>query len=370
VLLLCVGFVVPPLAAIDPPIPAGSVRIHYYRPDSNFTGWTMWTWNASTENQTSWCSTELNWAGTDSYGAYWDVTVNPASGNPAGDLGFIIHNCAQNVKDPGPDMHLNILQNNEAWVISGDNTIYTTQPTPQQILNGVFQEQQAYWLDRYRLAIKPQYFQSSWTYYLNASLSGGLTLGDSGVTGGTSLQLVQGGTLTADELMRYPQLATYAVVRVPTGTQLATIQQFLKGQVAVSAVDSTNTLRYATGIQIGGVLDDLYFYPGKLGVIFNSDDTRSPPIQLKLWAPTAQGVSLEIFNEADDASPADIIPMQQTNGVWVANGNRDWEGKYYLYNVSVYVPGDHAVDSNLTTDPYSIDISVNGTKSRITDLDA
>jgi pullulanase len=267
-------------------------------------------------------------------------------------------------------MHLNILQNNEAWVISGDNTIYTTQPTPQQILNGVFQEQQAYWLDRHRLAIKPQYFQSSWTYYLNASLSGGLTLGDSGVTGGTSLQLVQGGTLTADELMRYPQLATYSVVRVPAGTQLSTIQQFLRGQVAVSAVDPTNTLRYATGVQIGGVLDDLYFYPGKLGVIFNSDDTRSAPIQLKLWAPTAQGVSLEIFNEADDASPAAIIPMQQANGVWVANGNRNWEGKYYLYKVSVYVPGDHAVDSNLTTDPYSIDISVNGTKSRITDLDA
>ena len=34
------------------------------------------------------------------------------------------------------------------------------------------------------------------------------------------------------------------------------------------------------------------------------------------------------------------------------------------------MPGDHAVDTNLTTDPYSIDISVNGSRSRITNLDA
>jgi pullulanase len=370
VLSLCAGFVLPALAATDPPIPAGSVRIHYFRPDNTFTGWTMWTWNASTENQTTWCSTELNQAGTDSYGAYWDVTVNPTWGTPAGDLGFIIHNCVQNVKDPGPDMHLNTLLYNEAWVISGDPTVYTTQPTPQQILNGVFQEEQAYWLDRRRLAIQPQYFQSGWTYFLNASPSGGLQLGDSGVTGGSSLQLVTGGSLTADELARYPQLASYAVLQLPANTPLSTIRKYLIGQVVVSAVDSTPTLKYATGIQIGGILDDLYYYPGKLGVIFNPEDSDAAPIQLKVWAPTAQGVSLLLFNRAADTTPAAIIPMQQSSGVWAANGKRGWEGKYYLYQVSVYVPGDHTVHTNLTTDPYSIDISVNGTKSRITNLDA
>ena len=370
VLLVCAGMVLPALAATDPPIPAGSVRIHYFRPDNSFSGWTMWTWNASTENQTAWCSTELNQAGTDSYGAYWDVTVNPTLGSPAGDLGFIVHNCALNVKDPGPDMHLNILLYNEAWVISGDSAVYTSEPTAQQLLNGVFQQQQVYWLDRHRLAIQPQYFHSGWTYYLSASLSGGLQLGDSGVTGGTSVPLTQGGALTADELMRYPQLASYAVLQVAAGMQVSTIRQFLKGQVAVSGVDSTNALKYATGIQIGGVLDDLYYYPGKLGVIFSDSGDDGAPVQIKLWAPTAQGVSLEIFNHADDTSPMAIFPMKEGNGVWTANGTRNWEGKYYLYSVSVYVPADHAVDTNVTTDPYSIDISVNGTRSRITNLDA
>ncbi len=373
--LITFALALPALAATDPPIPAGDVRIHYYRPDSNFSGWTMWTWNASTENQTAWCSTELNQAGTDSYGAYWDVSVNPAWGSPAGDLGFIIHNCSTGTKDPGPDQHLQTTLYREAWIISGDNTVYTTQPTPQQLLNGVFQEEQAYWLDHQRLAIQPGYFQSGWTYFLNASLTGGLQLSSSGVTGGTSVQLTPGGSLTPDELMRYPQLASYVVIQVPTSVQLATIKQFLKGQVAISAVDSTNTLKYATGIQTAGVLDDLFYYSGKLGVIFNDSQDAdssggSAPVQIKLWAPTAQGVWLQIFDLATDPSPSAVIAMHEKNGVWTANGEEGWEGKYYLYSVNVYVPGDHAVDTNLTTDPYSVDIAVNGTKSRITNLES
>jgi pullulanase len=271
VLFLGIGLALPALAFADPPIPAGSVRIHYFRPDGNFTGWTLWTWNASTENQTAWCSTELQPAGFDSYGAYWDVTVNPSWGSPPGDLGFIIHNCSANIKDPGPDQHLQTTQYDEAWIISGDDTVYTTQPSAQQLLNGGFHQEQGYWLDRQRLAIQPQFLQSGWSYFLNASPTGGLQLSNSGITGGSSLQLTPGGSLTQEELTRYPQLAHYAVLQIPAGVPLSSIQSFLRGQVAVSAVDSTGTLKYATGLQIAGVLDDLYYYPGKLGVIFDQD---------------------------------------------------------------------------------------------------
>jgi pullulanase len=209
---------------------------------------------------------------------------------------------------------------------------------------------------------------SDWTYYLNASPSGGLSLGASSVTGGTSLQLVPGGTLTSDELARYPQLAGYAVLQIPSGTALSTLQQDLKGEVVLSAVDSTSTLKYATGIQIAGVLDDLYYYSGALGVVINPSGDPAP-LQIKLWAPTAQSVSVQIFDQASDAAPTTIVPMRETNGVWSAHGDMDWIGKYYLYSVSVYVPADGVVDTNLTTDPYSIDIALNGTRSRITNLD-
>src|SRR5207302_1195567 len=287
---------------------------------------------------------------------------------PAGDLGLIINNCAQGqVKDPGPDQHLQITQYNEAWVIHADATVVTSQPTPQQIANAILSIEQAYWLDRTHLAVQPQYIQSGATYALSTSLTGGLNLVSTGITGGTQIPLTAGGALSQDELMRYPQLASYAVLQVPASGDLGTVKQALKGELALSVVGQNGRLQYATGIQTAAVLDDLYYYPGKLGVVFHEN---SYPVRIKLWAPTAQSVSLLIFDHENDTIAPATIPMRENNGVWVANGTSDWIGKYYLYRLSVWVPIDAAIDTNVTTDPYSVDIALNGTKSRIIDLDS
>ncbi len=137
-------------------------------------------------------------------------------------------------------------------------------------------------------------------------------------------------------------------------------------------------VQYATGIQFAGVLDDLYYYPGKLGVVFHHGETDwhdwpdddNCAVKLKVWAPTAQSVSLQIFDHESDTTPSAVVPMHDHNGVWVADGEPNWKDKYYLYSVQVWVPSDSAVDTNVTSDPYSIDIALNGTKSRITDLES
>lgn len=350
-------------AASDPAVPAGDVRIHYFRPDGNYSGWAIYTWDA--HPTPGWCSGEVQVTGTDNFGVYFDVPIDLTLSS---DLGFIINNCPQGgIKDPGPDQHLNVATYNEAWVIHADATVFTAQPTPQQIANAILSIQEVYWLDRSRLAIKPQYFQSGAAYAVIASPTGGLNLSSTGVTGGTQIPLAAGGTLTQDELMRYPQLSSYVVLQVSSSVSLDTIKQALKGQIAFSAVGQNGALQYAAGIQTAGVLDDLYYYPGKLGVVFNE---TAYPVRIKLWAPTAQSVSLLLFDHATDAVPTTTIPMQENNGVWVANGTGDWRGKYYLYSVNVWVPIDAALDTNVTTDPYSIDIALNGAKSRITDLDS
>jgi pullulanase len=365
-LLACLGLA--PVPGHCDPIPAGDVRIHYYRPDGNYSGWAVYGWNAFAD-YASWCQTEVQITGTDTFGVYFDVPVNSAWGNPPGDLGFIINNCAAGqIKDPGPDQHLQITQYNEAWVVHAVSTVYTAVPTLQQISNAILSgTQEAYWLDRTHLAIRPQYLQSGASYALVTSPTGGLTLTDSGVGGGIEIPLIAGGALTQDELTRYPQLASYAVLQVPASVSLNTLKQALKGQIAVCVVGSNGLRQYATGIQAAAVLDDLYYYPGALGVVTNEALRQ---VSLKLWAPTAQSVALLLFNGATDSTPAAAIPMQETNGVWVAQGPADWKGKFYLYSVKVWVPGDAMVDTNVTTDPYSIDIALNGTKSRITDLDS
>ncbi|HEX6496913.1 MAG TPA: pullulanase-type alpha-1,6-glucosidase [Acidobacteriaceae bacterium] len=357
-------------------IPAGHARIHYYRPDGDFAGWTLYPFFATSDPTGNWCNTEDYISGFDSYGAYYDVGINPSLNG--GQLGFIIHNCALGVKDPGPDMHLQVDQHNEAWVISGDPTVYLSQPTAAQLLNAVFDKEQAYWLDHSHVLIKPQYLQSGNTYSLIYSLTGGLAVTNTGVSGGTSIPLQAGGTLSQDELTRYPQLAGYAVLTLQNTVQQSTLLTAIKGQLAVSVTASDGTLVYATSVQDAGTLDDLAYYGGTLGVVFNhgqpswSDwpEDEDYPVKLKLWAPTAQNVSLLLYEHAGDASPLKTVAMHSHNGVWVADGDSSWPGMYYLYSVQVYVPSDHAVDTNVTSDPYSIDIATNGTKSRITDLDS
>lgn len=352
----------------------GYARIHYFRPDGNYYNWTVYAFNDTAEYTGDYNDGLTGVTSFDSLGAYFDVSLKPN----AQDLGFIVHNIGTGVKDPGPDMHLAVNSNTQAWVLSGESSVYTTTPTQGQILQSELRGEQAYWLDRQRIAIQPQFLQSGSTYAINASLTGSLSVGSNGVTGGTTIPLIPGGTLTSDELMRYPQLANYAVLEVDPSVPLSTIESALTGQLALSDVNSSGTLTYATGLQTAGVLDDLYYYSGTLGVVFHHDDEHAwrdwPddenfPVKIKLWAPTAQSVSLQLFDHPTDATPSANIAMHEHNGVWVADGTADWKDKYYLFDVRVWVPTDGAVDSNVTSDPYSIDLAINGTKSRITDLD-
>ena len=134
----------------------GYARIHYFRPDGNYSNWSVYAF-ADTAEYTGDFNSGLTFVtSTDSYGAYFDIKL---AANPH-DLGFIVHNTSTGVKDPGPDMHLNVGTFNQAWVISGNATVFTSVPTPEEILASLLNVEQAYWLDRQRVAIQPQFAQS------------------------------------------------------------------------------------------------------------------------------------------------------------------------------------------------------------------
>lgn len=358
----------------DPPIPANHARIHYYRPDGNYDNWVLYVYGATTDPDSDFCGTNDEFAGYDSYGPYFDVAVT------SGHLGFIIHNCTTGTKDPGPDQSLQIPQQLEAWVVSGNPTVFLQLPTAAQLLQGPFNQLQAYWIDASTVAIQPEYFQTGYTYSLVASLSAGLQITTTGLTGGTSIPLTPfSGTLTAEELTRFPQLAGYALFKLPETIKPAVLTAALKSQLQVTSAASDGTLKYSTGVQTFGALDALFAYTGKLGVVFHHpsdrfwfdwEDDDCFPVKIKVWAPTAKTLSLLLFDNPTDTAPSKTVAMHEHGGVWVAGGDDGWKGKYYQLQVSVYVSADQAIDTNITTDPYSIDLSLNGLMSRITDLQA
>lgn len=360
-----------PKVGQDPPIPAGHARIHYYRPAGDYDNWVLYVYGATTDPNSSFCGTNDYFAGYDSYGPYFDVAVT------SGHLGFIIHNCTTNTKDPGPDQSLQIPQQLEGWVISGNPTVYAQQPTAAMLQSGNFNQLEAYWIDATTIALPSTFSNSSWTYSLNASLTAGLQITSTGLTGATSIPLTAySGTLTAQELTRFPQLSSYALFKLPANVQPAAVLSALKSQLQVTALATDGTLKFTTGVQTSGALDALLAYKGKLGVVFQDakststdDDAADPaPVKIKVWAPTAQNVSLLLFDKQTDTAPEKTIAMKEKSGVWIAKGEDSWKGKYYQFSVQVYVSADQAIDTNVTTDPYSVDLALNGTMSRITDL--
>ena len=115
----------------------------------------------------------------------------------------------------------------------------------------------------------------------------------------------------------------------------------------VAAYDGAGTLLGTTGVQIPGVLDDLYApaSAARLGPTW----TRGRPA-LAVWAPTAKHVDLLL--DPAGAQPERRVAMRRgDDGVWRASGEPSWRNATYLYEVTVYVPTLDEVVVNAVTDP-------------------
>src|SRR5579863_6353443 len=117
--LLCLSASVQAFAQSDPPIPAGHIRIHYHRPDSVYTGWTIYAFDNTTENTGNYGGGPVQVTGTDSYGAYFDVGITAG----AQEVGLIIHNptaAGGDQKDTPANNFVNpAAQGIEYWAFSG-----------------------------------------------------------------------------------------------------------------------------------------------------------------------------------------------------------------------------------------------------------
>ena len=224
--------------------------------------------------------------------------------------------------------------------------------------------QQAVFVDRqtiaWRLPEDPQWK----TYRLHWSADADLAVDAETVTGGRSIPLTYDPAGLSDEqLAEFPQLEGYGVLRVPDG-YAQEVRAALRGQLAVAAYDDTNALVAATGLQVAGVLDDIYARSAKsarLGVTFSAGRPT-----LRLWAPTAQSARLRLYDGEEHVSLA--MTRQDASGVWTRSGPASWNGRQYAYEVEVFAPADQAIVTNVVTDPYSLGLTANSTRSVIVDL--
>jgi pullulanase-type alpha-1,6-glucosidase len=345
------------------------VTIHYHRPAGDYGDyastdfnnfWGLHAWGDAPNPE--WTAPHKP-AYTDTFGVAFQLDLVGTSG----EMGYILHKGDN--KDPGPDQILKFSEYGyEVWQLQAAD------PEAPYVLPILFtgganagniSQQSAYWVDRSTIAWSAAN-ESGNIYRLYYAPEGGLSATSSGITGGEYITLLRDPAgLPAAVKAKFPHLASLPALKIQPADQ-AKVAEILKGQIAVSALTPDVAAADATGLQIPGVLDDLYTYNGELGVTW---EDGVPTI--RLWAPTAKSVTFHLFANPDPATTSTTQPMEldPATGVWSITGEPNWMGKFYLFEVEVFVHSTGTVVRNVVTDPYSLSLAMNSTRSQIVNLE-
>ena len=108
---------------------------------------------------------------------------------------------------------------------------------------------------------------------------------------------------------------------------------------------------------------DEYVYPqDDLGAVYSPQATT-----VKLWAPTAKAVTIELFADATNATFG-LIPMtRDKEGIWSAKLAGDRDGTYYLYEITHQEAGVDKPTIYQVNDPYARGCSANSGRTLIYD---
>jgi pullulanase len=203
------------------------------------------------------------------------------------------------------------------------------------------------------------------SFHLHVDPEGGLRVEGSEVRGGRSFEMRQEPSgLPAALRERFPHLAQLSTFRLPADL-VREAPSVLRGQVVVSARRADGSLGAVTALQTPGVLDALFATEEPLGVSWQDGVPT-----LRVWAPTAREVKLLLFADAAPDAVPEVVPMHREGGTFAARGRPEWLGRFYLYEVDVFVRGTGRFETNRVTDPYSLSLSRNSLRSQIVDLDA
>jgi pullulanase-type alpha-1,6-glucosidase len=346
----------------------GYATLHYHRPAGDYGDyaspdfndfWGMHVWDGA-ETPTDWPD-PVRPSAFDIFGPVFEVPLMPG----AAELAYILHR--GDTKDPGPDQFLNLFVSGyEVWQLQGaDPADPYILPVPGVTAAnpGDLRKQRAFWVDERTIAWAVADDPGN-TYTLHYSPDASLTATATGIVGGSSIVLGPG-TLSDEVKAKFPHLAGLPALEIQGG-DLGLVPEILSGQFAVSAVNGDGDSVNATGLQIPGVLDDLYYYDGPLGVEIAGGTTT-----LRVWAPTARSITLLLFDGSTPAYAPMPVPMAQdpATGVWSVSGGPEWIGKYYVYEVEVWAPTTGNIEFNHVTDPYSLSLGANSSRSQIVDLD-
>lgn len=342
--------------------------------NSAYDGWVLHLWNG--DSCPSAYSQQMidkdgdhfnNWADgyppdgySDEYGAYWVLDVNA----DASCANFVIHN-GDDKGTGSADMALDLTQSSHyAFTFKNSSKIYyDALTTPPVVIDGAA----AHWLDASTLVwnVTADHVE------LLASADASIAIDDEGnLTGTYNTYPLATATLSTETAAAFPHLASYTAFSI--AQDASAVKTILKDQLVAVAYDADGNVLDATQVQQAGVLDALYTSgsddadEATLGATMADGNTT-----FNLWAPTAQQVELLAFDAnktALDGYPAAMTEDAAT-GIWSLSTDLP-AGTYYQYQLTVYHPLTGELETVVTTDPYSLSLSVNSDYSQVVDLNS
>ncbi|MFB7615972.1 pullulanase-type alpha-1,6-glucosidase [Kitasatospora sp. NPDC056181] len=349
--------------------PANTAVIHYNRADGDYDGWGLHDWTGAV-NPTDW-GNPLQPVRRDAFGAVFEVPLAPG----ATSLSYILHK--GNDKDLPGDQSLDFAVNgHEVWILGGREGYLLPQSgaASSQVDLG---SAKAQWIDARTVVVPANYgaadaaLAGGTSAQLVYDPEGGITA-DKGVLGkpGQWIRLTPApGGLTDAQKAKYPHLAGYRAFTVDQ-RDTGRVAQALRSQLLFTEHLPSGAALAATGVQTPGVLDDLY--ARRTGRVDFGPAYYNGKVALSVWAPTAQEVSVQLFDGPAGGTPKTVpLKLDEETGVWeLVRDKAELDGKYYLFQVKVWAPSVQRVVVNTVTDPYSVALSTDSKRSLVADLAA
>lgn len=233
------------------------------------------------------------------------------------------------VEDPDPDE--NILQDAAAHWISGDRLIWVEAPEAK----------------RFEIRYQPE---------------ANIVVTDEVISTSSAISLHSEADLTEDQADQFRHISHHSVFEVSEDPE--EVPEALRSQLVAVALDENDNPIEATRIQTHGVIDDYYTYDGDLGPVYHQNG-----IDLKLWAPTAQSVSLKLYD--DQKNHTETIEAEAdlpADGVWEFQGDPTWDRDFYRFEIEVFHPENDEINTFVVTDPYSVSLATDSRYSQFVDL--
>jgi pullulanase len=268
------------------------ITVHYHRPQGDYSGWTLWTWDDQTDQD----SREIPSSEVDDYGLVFKVERKNygAEGIQIG----LLPKYGDWASQDNPDRIWYPYMGSEIWILAGNEELFTEEPDTTPWIIGAFVDGKRAVTVALSAPVPP------------ANLKPGKFL----------LQDANGGRVGLTDVRQLPpRKGSAALVGLTVGRDLDVRSDDL-GRFTLEIEGFK-----PTGLTVRGILDSPDYYSDQeLGAIYSPSETV-----FRAFAPTASSVTLMLYDQPTGGTAAEHAMQYKPHGIWEIAVAGDQLGKYY-----------------------------------------